>query len=134
MQLFSIGLWQLNDDGTPIIDPNTNQYINTYSNEDIVSFARVWTGWNLQPARGNIHTISESDAYNMIDPMLLKPEYRDRFPKTTLLGKGHLGDAYPLCSELPPQHYLRKGAKYRYVCMHRGNHCGLYLCMCMHAG
>ena len=63
MQLFSIGLWQLNDDGTPIIDPNTNQYINTYSNDDIVSFARVWTGWNLQPARGNIHMINEADAY-----------------------------------------------------------------------
>lgn len=99
MQLFSIGLWQLNEDGTPKIDPNTNQYINTYSNDDIMAFARVWTGFGLQPARGNIHTISENDAYNLIDPMLLKPELRDRFPKTTLLSKGHLGTThshYPL--------------------------------------
>ena len=62
----------------------------------------------------NIDAASHSLRYNMIDPMLLKPEYRDRFPKTKLLGDGHLGDAYPLCSELPPQHYLKKGAKYRY--------------------
>lgn len=48
------------------------------------------------------------------DPMLLKPEYRDRFPKRTLRGKGHLGDGYVLCSSLAPQHYLHRGAKYVY--------------------
>jgi hypothetical protein len=119
MQLFSIGLWQLNDDGTPKIDPNTNQYINTYTNDDIMSFAKVWTGWNKQPARGNLHTIYENDGYNAIDPMRLKADHRDRFPKTMILGKGHLGDSYPLCSGLAPQHYLKQGAKYRYdVRMH----------------
>jgi hypothetical protein len=115
MQLFSIGLWQLNDDGTPKIDPNTNQYIDTYTNEDIMSFARVWTGWNNQAVRGNIALVNENANDNMVDPMVLKADHRDRFPKTTILGKGHLGDTYPLCSGLAPQHFLKKGAKYRYV-------------------
>ena len=62
--------------------------------------------------------INEADQWNLIDPMTLNPTQRDRFPKTTLLGKAHLGDTYPLCSELPPQHYLKQGAKYRYVSAH----------------
>ena len=117
MQLFSIGLWQLNPDGTPKVDPSTNQYINTYSNADIVSFARVWTGWDLQPNRGN--TVAFDDYHhritNNLDQMLLKPERRDRFPKATILGKGHLGDGYPLCSGLGPRPYLKRGAKFEYV-------------------
>ena len=116
MQLFSIGLWQLHPDGTPKIDPSTNQYINTYSNDDIMAFARVWTGWDLQPNRGSIMAFDDYDhpITNNLDPMLLNPKLRDRFPKTTLLGKGHLGDGYPLCSQLGPQHYLKQGARYEY--------------------
>jgi hypothetical protein len=109
-----IGVFRLNPDGTPKIDPTTNQYINTYSNEDIMTFARVWTGWDLQPQRSNIMHLSETSSTNTIDPMLLKARFRDRFPKTTLLGNGHLGDGYPLCSGLPPQHYLKRGATYSY--------------------
>ncbi len=43
MQLFSIGLWELNLDGTMILDSSGNP-IPTYSNEDIVQVARVFTG------------------------------------------------------------------------------------------
>ena len=46
MQLFSIGLWQLNIDGTRRLDPVTGQAIPTYGQNDIKGMARVLTGWN----------------------------------------------------------------------------------------
>ena len=43
MQLFTIGLWQLNEDGTFKYDAN-GDLIPTYTNEDITEFAKVFTG------------------------------------------------------------------------------------------
>lgn len=43
MQLFSIGLWMLNPDGTKQLDGN-GQPIQTYNNGDITELARVFTG------------------------------------------------------------------------------------------
>ena len=43
MQLFTIGLYELNPDGTPRLDAD-GQYIPTYNNDDIKEFARVFTG------------------------------------------------------------------------------------------
>lgn len=43
MQLFSIGLWELNQDGTRKLD-SLGQAIPTYDNGDISQFARVFTG------------------------------------------------------------------------------------------
>ncbi|MBL9117211.1 MAG: DUF1800 domain-containing protein [Verrucomicrobiaceae bacterium] len=43
MQLFTIGLWELNPDGTRRLDGN-NQPIPTYDNGDITEFAKVFTG------------------------------------------------------------------------------------------
>jgi len=44
MQLFSIGLWMLNDDGSLKLDGN-GQPIPTYTNADITEFARIFTGF-----------------------------------------------------------------------------------------
>jgi len=48
MQLFTIGLWQLNDDGSQKLDANGNP-IPTYSNTDVMGLAAVFTGfsWNI---------------------------------------------------------------------------------------
>ena len=48
MQLFTIGLWQLNDDGTQKLD-GTGAPIPTYSNNDVMGLAKVFTGysWNV---------------------------------------------------------------------------------------
>ena len=48
MQLFTIGLWQLNDDGSQQLDGNGNP-IPTYSNTDVMGLAAVFTGfsWNI---------------------------------------------------------------------------------------
>jgi len=47
MQLFSIGLNQLNIDGTPKKDNNGN-LIPTYTQTDVNEIARVFTGWDLR--------------------------------------------------------------------------------------
>ncbi len=48
MQLFTIGLYQLNPDGTQKLD-GTGQPIPTYSNTDVLGLAKVFTGfsWNV---------------------------------------------------------------------------------------
>jgi uncharacterized protein (DUF1800 family) len=48
MQLFTIGLWQLNDDGSQKLDGSGNP-IPTYSNNDVQGLAKVFTGfsWNV---------------------------------------------------------------------------------------
>ena len=48
MQLFTIGLWQLNDDGTQQLG-STGQPIPTYSNTDVKGLAAAFTGfsWNI---------------------------------------------------------------------------------------
>jgi uncharacterized protein (DUF1800 family) len=45
MQLFTIGLYQLNDDGSQKLDSN-GQPIPTYSNNDVMGLAAVFTGWS----------------------------------------------------------------------------------------
>jgi len=45
MQLFSIGLVKLNNDGTTILDAQ-NRPVATYNQEIIEGFAHVFTGWN----------------------------------------------------------------------------------------
>jgi uncharacterized protein (DUF1800 family) len=51
LQLFSIGTDTLNPDGTPQLDPQGIP-IPTYSQTQVVEFARVFTGWNFAIALG----------------------------------------------------------------------------------
>jgi uncharacterized protein (DUF1800 family) len=54
MQLFTIGLYQLNPDGSQKLDP-TGQPIPTYSNTDVMGLAKVFTGfsWNIPGDQSN---------------------------------------------------------------------------------
>jgi len=45
MQLFTIGLWKLNDDGSQQLD-GTGNPIPTYSNTDVKGLAATFTGWS----------------------------------------------------------------------------------------
>ncbi len=49
MQLFSVGLVQLNLDGTPVL--NAGNTVPTYNQETIRGFAHVFTGWNYSTCR-----------------------------------------------------------------------------------
>ena len=71
MQLFSIGQYELNTDGTLKRNPATGKYVPTYTNEDIMAYSRVWTGYRRQELRGNIEAKTGSNTLNRIDPMLL---------------------------------------------------------------
>ena len=108
-QLFSIGLVKLNQDGTEMLDEEGNS-IPTYDNDDVVSQARMWTGFEHHGRRGN-HEQSGSGS-SRIDSMRLDSRYRDVLPKMNLYD-GYIGDGFPLCSELPERAFLRKGAKFR---------------------
>mmetsp|Transcript_19333 Transcript_19333/g.27328 ORF Transcript_19333/g.27328 Transcript_19333/m.27328 type:complete len:1758 (+) Transcript_19333:76-5349(+) len=106
MQLFSIGLYEMNMDGTPKQDANGDN-IPTYGVSDILSFARAWTGFRAQGRRGNVETRVSS-----MDPMFIEGDYRDPFPKTDLFG-GFIGDGTELCVDQPKLQFLRRGAVYR---------------------
>jgi len=51
LQLFTVGLDQLNEDGTLIVDSG-GKPIPTYSQNDVQAFARVFTGWTYPTAPG----------------------------------------------------------------------------------
>lgn len=136
MQLFSIGLVRLNSNGSTIVDEATGEPLATYSNENIsksrmctassswflsfltllasfaslVSFARIFTGFQDRSWRGNL----DGNNRNLVDPMKINSKKHDVFPKTDLLG-GYIGDRYPLCADLPAREFLRKGATYEFI-------------------
>ena len=81
MQLFSIGLVELNLDGTEKLDGNS-QPIPTYDQEIIEGFAHVFTGWTW---RGSLifgdGRVQQSSQYF---PMELWPQFHDTGPKKLL--------------------------------------------------
>ena len=83
MQLFTIGLDELNPDGTPQLDAN-GQPIPTYTQDTVTSFARVYTGWTYAPAAGK--AASWTDAPNWLAPMVAFAKYHDTGAKTLLNG------------------------------------------------
>lgn len=108
MQLFTMGLNILNMDGSEKRDENGKKIL-AYTNDDIMSLSRAWTGFDLQLRRSNIE-----GGDNRVDPMKIVPDWRDRFPKTETTGR-YIGDNYPLCSDFPLKSFLRKGATYRFL-------------------
>ena len=77
MQLFSIGLYKLNADGTRQRDQN-DDYIRAYTNDDILEYAKVYTGFRRQFVRGNIESSStETSRSNYIDPMYIRMDWKE---------------------------------------------------------
>lgn len=81
LQLFSIGLEELNLDGTPKLDESGNT-IPTYDQELIENYARVFTGWQFANA-GNFRWPWEKD---YINPMQSYDDYHDKDAKQLLNG------------------------------------------------
>lgn len=82
MQLFSIGLWELNPDGTRRLD-GQNQPIPTYDNVTITNFARVFTGMSYGGTGG---TQFWWPPPNYTSPMRMWDAHHDLDPKTLLNG------------------------------------------------
>jgi uncharacterized protein (DUF1800 family) len=88
MQLFSIGLWELETDGTrklyPSGHPYAGQSIPTYSNADITELARVFTGLTWHGSVGfNPSNLTNGDR---LHPMEIWDAYHDCEAKTLLGG------------------------------------------------
>lgn len=88
MQLFTIGLWELNEDGTLEFD-NQGNAIPTYNNDDIAEFAKVFTGLRRPFDRHNIEIFYG----NYIDPMRIQANRHD-FSSKKLLDDTYL-NFYP---------------------------------------
>jgi len=83
MQLFSIGLYELNSDGTQKL--NNGEPIHTYTQADVGEYARVFTGWGYSGTdRWDAHPASQYA--NFLEPMQPFPEYHDTGEKQLLGG------------------------------------------------
>ena len=91
MQLFTIGLYELNLDGTKRIGAGGNP-IPTYTQDDVSELAKVFTGWDWQSrkVRGDVgfwHTGYGSTSYyahSLVVPVKFTAEYHDFTAKTVL--------------------------------------------------
>lgn len=83
MQLFTIGLVELNNDGSAKLDAR-NQTIPTYTQETIEGFAHVFTGWNYA-GFADFHDAFATPA-NQTLPMQLYADYHDTGDKRLLNG------------------------------------------------
>jgi uncharacterized protein (DUF1800 family) len=69
MQLFSIGVDMLNQDGTPILDAQGNR-IPAYDQNTIANLARVFTGWDIDFGRIRWTVDGTTVPINYLDPMV----------------------------------------------------------------
>ncbi len=83
LQLFSIGLFMLNQDGTLQLDANGNP-IPTYSQNTVNNFTKVLTGWTLCEVTGATCPNRTAGAPNYKDPMILNQNNHDVTAKTLL--------------------------------------------------
>jgi uncharacterized protein (DUF1800 family) len=88
MQLFSLGLYQLNADGTEQLDANGNK-MESYSQSDVTNIARVFTGWDLDQSQ-NVPTLEPVQQRNIPNtsatrlPMVLTPARHSMLAATFL--------------------------------------------------
>jgi uncharacterized protein (DUF1800 family) len=81
MQLFTLGLNQLNPDGTPVLDSSGNP-IPTYTQADVMDLGRAFTGWTFPATPG-----MPSQNHNPVfygGPMIAVESLHDMGPKTIL--------------------------------------------------
>jgi uncharacterized protein (DUF1800 family) len=91
LQLFSIGTYLLNPDGTRKLDAGNNP-IPSYDQKTVEEFARVFTGWILAPALAAPAESGATTVPNYRDPMVQhldsssREDYHDRGDKALLNG------------------------------------------------
>lgn len=83
LQLFTVGLYRLNDDGTYQLDEN-NQPIPSYTEPDVQNFARVFTGWTYKRTTGtqDWNRSFNSTGTDRTAPMAEVPSQHDTGSKT----------------------------------------------------
>ncbi|MBV8816896.1 MAG: DUF1800 domain-containing protein [Acidobacteriaceae bacterium] len=84
LQLFTIGLVQLDQYGRPVLDPTTKQPIPTFTQDVIEGFARTFTGWTYAPSRNGASKFP--NPANWTAPMVPFDANHDSSPKLLLNG------------------------------------------------
>jgi len=99
LQLFSVGLYKLNPDGTPVLDGQNNR-IPTYDQDKINQFTKVFTGWSQCNTGGNPACPNAvAGSPNFIDPMNLNfPSDHDQTAKTLFDYPGAPNTTLPACT------------------------------------
>ena len=82
MQLFTIGVLKLSDDGTPVRDAQ-GRYIETYTQRDVEELSRVLTGWTFDPNPPNRPSRNWANWAKPMVPSTWPPE-RDSGSKVVL--------------------------------------------------
>jgi uncharacterized protein (DUF1800 family) len=84
MQLFSIGLYELNPDGSQMLDANKNP-LPTYTESVVQGFAATFTGWTYAPLAGASIDFGGAPI-NYQAPMVSVASYHDTTAKLLLNG------------------------------------------------
>ena len=93
MQLFTIGLYQLNPDGTEKRDAQGNR-LESYTQSDVTNLARVFTGWDFDMA-GTVYTNLADLNRNIPDPGFTRRPMTLTASKHSTLAADFLGTSIP---------------------------------------
>jgi uncharacterized protein (DUF1800 family) len=85
MQLFTIGLVELNQDGSVVLDGSGNP-IPAYAEAQVQAFARAYTGWTYATAAGGVPAKFPNYTANYDAPMVAVESAHDMATKTLLNG------------------------------------------------
>jgi uncharacterized protein (DUF1800 family) len=85
MQLFTIGLFQLNQDGTLQLDGSGNPIPN-YTQDQVQAFAKAYTGWTYATSTGGTPATFPEKTPNFFAPMVAVESAHDTTSKTLLNG------------------------------------------------
>ena len=85
MQLFTLGLYQLNQDGTQQLDGSGNS-IPSYTQAQVQAFAKAYTGWTYASATGGTPAKFPNSTANYAYPMAAVETSHDTTAKTLLNG------------------------------------------------
>jgi len=97
LQLFSIGVWELGPDGTPLLDAQ-GKAIPSYDQDTIEAFAHVFTGWTYPQLPGVAQR--KHNPKNFLGDMVGVANNHDAGAKTPLLEGGSLPGGQPMQFEL----------------------------------
>jgi uncharacterized protein (DUF1800 family) len=93
MQLFTLGLYQLNLDGSAKLDANGNK-LETYTQSDITNIARVFTGWDFDQTQ-NVNTLEPVNNRNIPNTVFTRLPMRLTPANHSTLASSFLGATVP---------------------------------------
>ncbi|MES2583061.1 MAG: DUF1800 domain-containing protein [Pseudomonadota bacterium] len=97
MQLFTLGIYQLNNDGTEKRDGNGNK-LESYTQSDITNIARVFTGWDFDQTQ-NVNTLEPVNKRNIPNTVYTRIPMRLTANNHSTLASSFLGASIPAATD-----------------------------------